>query len=52
MAEPEMIEITERVVDPRDQCQWESPMSFCPVCGTWLHCKREGDVEYRRREEP
>ena len=34
-----------------DGCQRNRPMSFCSECGTWLHCKREGDTEYRRREE-
>jgi hypothetical protein len=48
---PEMIEITERAVDPRDACQRDHPMSFCSVCGTWLHCKRDDETEYRRREE-
>ena len=52
MAEPELIEIKDRVIDPLDTCQYDNPMVFCKECGTWLHCKREGDVEYRRREEP
>lgn len=51
MKKPEMIEITERRIDPRDLCQYDTPMSFCPECGTWMHCKRDGEIEYRRREE-
>jgi hypothetical protein len=50
MSEP-LIVITERAIDPRDACQYDHPMSFCPECGTWLHCRRDGDPEYRRREE-
>ena len=49
MKEPEMIEIKERVIDPRDLCQYDTPMSFCMECGTWLHCKRDDEIEYRRR---
>jgi len=51
MREPEMIEIKERVIDPRDLCQWENPMAFCSQCGTYLHCKHDDEIEYRRREE-
>jgi hypothetical protein len=52
MREPEMIEITERAIDPRDLCQYDTPMSFCSVCGTWMNCKRDGiDVDYRRRPD-
>jgi hypothetical protein len=52
MAEPEMVVIKERAIDPLDQCQFEHPMVFCKECGTWMNCKREGiDADYRRREE-
>jgi hypothetical protein len=48
--EPEMIAIREHVADPLDYCQYETPMSYCRQCGTWLHCKRDGiDLDYRRR---
>jgi hypothetical protein len=50
--EPEMIEITERQIDPLDLCQYNTPMSFCRECGTWMNCKRDGiDVDWRRRPE-
>jgi hypothetical protein len=52
MSEHEMIVITERKVDPRDTCQYDHPMSFCPECGCWMNCKRDGiDLEYRRRPD-
>jgi len=51
MKEPEMIEITERVIDPRDNCQIDSPGVFCPQCGTYLHCKHDDEIEYRRRPD-
>jgi hypothetical protein len=50
MLKVEMIAIRERVVDPRDLCQRDHPMVFCPVCGTYLHCKPDDAGEYRRRE--
>ena len=51
MREPEMIEITERVIDPRDNCQIDSPGVFCPQCGTYLHCRHDDEIEYRRRPD-
>ena len=52
MREPEMIVITERFIDPKDECQYNTPMSFCSQCGCWMNCKRDGiDAEYRRRPE-
>jgi hypothetical protein len=51
MKEPEMIEIKERVIDPRDLCQWENPGQFCPQCGTYLHCRQDDELEYKRRPE-
>lgn len=51
MSEP-LIVITERAIDPRDLCQFNTPMSFCSQCGCWMHCRRDGiDLDYRRREE-
>jgi len=45
-----MIEIVERQLDPLDFCQYSTPMSFCPQCGCWMNCKRDGiDADYRRR---
>ena len=52
MKEPEMIEITERRIDPLDQCQYNTPMSFCRECGAWMNCKRDGiDLDWRRRPD-
>jgi hypothetical protein len=51
MRDPEMIEIKERVIDPRDLCQWENPMAFCPECGTWLHCRPDDEGGWRRRPD-
>jgi hypothetical protein len=52
MNEHEMIVITERRVNPEDECQYTTPMSFCSQCGCWMNCKRDGiDADYRRREE-
>ena len=51
MSEP-LIVITERRINPDDLCQYDKPMSFCPECGCWMNCKRDGvDLEYRRRPD-
>lgn len=48
----EMVEITEKKRDPLDECQYNTPMSFCSQCGCWMNCKRDGiDLDYRRRPE-
>ena len=32
-----------------DQCQYDHPMSYCKICGTWMHCRPDGELHYRRR---
>jgi hypothetical protein len=34
-----------------DGCMRATPMAFCKVCGTWMHCKPDGAGEYERRSE-
>ena len=49
---PEMIVITDKARDPKDYCQYDTPMAFCSQCGCWMNCKRDGiDADYRRRPE-
>ena len=35
----------------QDQCMRDTPMAFCKVCGTWMHCKPDHAIEYERRPE-
>jgi hypothetical protein len=34
-----------------DGCMRDTPMAFCKVCGTWLHCKPDGAGNFERRPE-
>ena len=34
----------------RDEgCQFERPMQYCKLCGTYMHCKNEEEGPWRQR---
>jgi hypothetical protein len=32
-----------------DQCQYDNPMTFCKICGTYMNCKYDDEGPWKLR---